>query len=73
MKTVIEMAEACGIPEFVNNESQAENIMRFAELVRADAIAEEREECAKVCSDLHLDGDDDNGLAADLIRARSNT
>ena len=36
MKTVIEMAEACGIPEFVNNESQAENIMLFAELVRAD-------------------------------------
>ena len=36
MKTVIEMAEACGIHEFVNNESQAENIMRFAELVRAD-------------------------------------
>ena len=36
MKTVIEMAEACGIPEFVNNESQAENIMPFAELVRAD-------------------------------------
>lgn len=36
---VIRMAEACGIPEFVNNESQAENIMRFAELVRADERA----------------------------------
>lgn len=36
MKTVIAMAEECGIPEFVNNESQAENIIRFAELVRKD-------------------------------------
>lgn len=36
MKTAIEMAEECGIPEFVNYESQAENIIRFAELVRKD-------------------------------------
>jgi len=36
MKAVIEMAKKCGIPEFENNESQAENIMRFADLIRAD-------------------------------------
>ena len=30
---IIRMAEECGIPEFENNESQAENIMRFAALV----------------------------------------
>ena len=36
------MAESCGIPEFENNESQADNIMRFAALV----AAAEREEWA---------------------------
>ena len=30
----------------------------------------EREACAKVCADLHIEGEDDTGLAADLIRAR---
>jgi hypothetical protein len=30
---IIRMAEECGIPEFENNESQAENILRFAEKV----------------------------------------
>ena len=28
------------------------------------------EACAKVCADLHIEGEDDTGLAADLIRAR---
>ena len=32
---IIRMAESCGIPEFENNESQADNIMRFANLVAA--------------------------------------
>jgi len=35
--------------------------------------ADEREACAKVCGDLHIEGEDDTGMAADLIRARSNT
>ncbi len=39
---IIRMAESCGIPEFENNESQADNIMRFANLV----AAAEREEWA---------------------------
>ena len=69
-KTTIEMAEACGIPEFENNESQAENIMRFAELVRAD----EREACAKVCDEADKDSDWPTAAnCAAAIRARGNT
>jgi len=45
---IIRMAESCGIPEFENNESQADNIMRFAALV----AAAEREACAKLCDEL---------------------
>ena len=30
---IIRMAEECGIPEFENNESQADNIIRFAAFV----------------------------------------
>ena len=30
---IIRMAAECGIPEFENNESQADNIIRFANLV----------------------------------------
>ena len=39
----------------------------FANLV----AAAEREACANVCADLHIEGEDDTGLAADLIRARN--
>ena len=62
---IIRMAEECGIPEFENNESQAENIMRFAALV----ASAEREACAEVCDDLW----EDDGTAyecAEAIRAR---
>jgi hypothetical protein len=57
---IIRMARECGIPEFENNESQADNILRFAALV----AAAEREACAKVC--------DEEGLhiTASIIRAR---
>lgn len=44
----------------------AEILTPFAELVRAD----EREACAKVCSEMYLEGDMNTGLAADLIQAR---
>lgn len=74
MKTVIEMAiEAeliyneegwCG---WVEDTDLRPFIERFAELVRA----EEREACAKLCGELHIEGEDDTGLAADLIQARS--
>ena len=32
---IIRMAAECGIPEYENNESQADNIIRFANLVAA--------------------------------------
>ena len=32
---IIKLAQDCGIPEFENNESQADNILRFAALVAA--------------------------------------
>jgi hypothetical protein len=44
---IIRMAEECGIPEFENNESQADNILRFADLV----AAAEREACASIIDD----------------------
>ena len=44
---IVRMAEKCGIPEFENNERQAENIMRFAALV----ASAEREACAKIGDD----------------------
>ncbi len=43
------MAEECGIPEFENNESQAENILRFAALV----AAAERERLAAKFMEMH--------------------
>ena len=47
MKTIIEMAyEAKLLPSY---EVYEEDLQRFAELVRAEAQAEEREACAKVC------------------------
>lgn len=72
MKTVIEMAREAGL--FTHKEVQPE-LERFAELVRADAIADaverEREACAKLCEELHP------GLSskrvAEAIRARGET
>ena len=34
------------------------------------AVKQEREACAKICSDMHTEGDDNTGFAADTIRAR---
>lgn len=89
---IIRMAAECGIPEFEKNETQADNIIRFANLVAAaerekiialnapeierineyiktleEAVAAEREACAKVCED-----DFGNGALnlADAIRAK---
>lgn len=45
---IIRMAGECGIAEFENNESQADNIMRFAALV----AAAERERCAELCDSI---------------------
>lgn len=67
MKTVIEMAREAGLigPEdtaqdiieyglelWISGDRGMQTLERFAELVRADAIADEREACAKVCDEL---------------------
>ena len=50
MKTVIEMAKQAGIRDCTCNGTLG-CLERFADLVRADAIATEREACAKVAED----------------------
>ena len=51
-------------------DDRAKAFEAFAAMVRADAIAEEREACAKVCEDsVEYAGD----TLADAIRARRNT
>ena len=52
MKTVIEMAREAGFAEGIAEIVGLHGFERFAELVRADAIADEREACAKVCDGL---------------------
>ena len=51
MKTVIEMAREAGFATSWT-EAAGQALERFAELARADAIADEREACAKVCEAL---------------------
>ena len=36
------------------------------------AATAEREACAKLCGALHIEGEDDTGIAASAIRARNN-
>ncbi|MFY7925083.1 MAG: hypothetical protein ACOVN5_04680 [Aquidulcibacter sp.] len=68
MKTVIELIEANGL-------TLHGDIEHFAELARADAIAAEREACAKVCEELLGPTATDfyGKTYAAAIRARSNT
>ena len=63
---IIRMAEECGIPEFENNESQAENIMRFAALV----ASVEREACAKLADEWAVGWPHPSKVIALDIRAR---
>jgi len=63
MKTAFELIEEHGL-------TLHGDIEHFAELVRADAIAEEREACAKVCEE---PGWNAANWCAKAIRARSNT
>jgi len=80
MKTIIEMAQDAGFwREHINTwMCRSEDIERFAELVRAEAQAEEREECAKVCENIY-EGDEACGdwpspeQCAEAIRSRENT
>jgi hypothetical protein len=67
MRDTIEMARAAGLLTWLKPpEDVIERFKTFEALVRAD----EREACAKVCAEMHLEGDDDCGSAADAIRAR---
>jgi hypothetical protein len=58
---IIRMAREAGIPEFENNESQVDNILRFAALV----AAAEREVCWRTAENY-----DTGYQAAAAIRAR---
>jgi len=84
MRDTIDMAREAGAhpshnPELwdiweVSNEA----LNRLVALVRADAIADEREACAKVCEDAAEDGSEMDGYdtaynCAAAIRARENT
>ena len=85
MKTVIEMAREAGYMKTVQGGAEVsmasmDCLERFAELVRADAIADaverEREACAKVWDVLAVHPEyssEVTKLAALAIRARSNT
>ena len=88
MKTIIEMAgkafETPGVePAFRNGfwTVTSEELERFAALVRAEAKAEECEECAEACDDLAESFEQVRDFGpcagaehcADAIRARGNT
>jgi hypothetical protein len=69
MKTVIEMAREAGLEKVSSGwRAWTKDLAQFAELVRADAIADEREACAKVA-----DGFVGCDPISAAIRARSNT
>ena len=84
MKTVIEMAREagilepddteqdiveCGVEVWLFGERGMKALERFAELVRADAIADEREACAKAADDQWVRNPNVSG--GDAIRSRS--
>ena len=71
MKTIIEMAREAGLIVDANH-SGFDSVEAFAELVRAEAQAEDREACAKVC-DAWQEWGTDGALLAKAIRARGNT
>lgn len=83
MKTVIEMAREADIELDLIDEDEGQvwyitkaGLERLAELVRADAIANEREACAKVCEEYETNNDITAtwlNIVAEAIRNRSNT
>jgi hypothetical protein len=78
MKTVIEMARKSKLDIYglgCPHDKFIECVEAFAELVRADAIATEREACAKVCEELLGPTATDfyGKTYAAAIRNRSNT
>jgi hypothetical protein len=82
MKTTIDMAREAGFVENAGNVyGDHANLKAFEALVRADAIAGEREACAKECDELagilvchnDRDGADICVSLRDTFRARGNT
>jgi hypothetical protein len=74
MKTVIEMAREAGLEKVSSGwRAWTKDLAQFAELVRADAIADEREACAKVCESFQQDPYEERLYRSDFaaaIRAR---
>ena len=83
MKTIIDMAREAGGLGFVHDAGDApskwqftpKELEAFAALVRAEAQAEEREACAKVCESYLSESPHSWGgtTMAAAIRARGNT
>ena len=77
MKTIIEMAREAGVEVTYNPrvfaECWIEDLERFAALVRAEAKADEREACAKVCDEVGQHPSLTPRHCAEAIRERGNT
>jgi hypothetical protein len=76
MKSTIDMAREAGLLTWLNPpEDVIERFKAFEAIVRADAIAGEREACAKVCESIESDGYPtiEHQECAAAIRARGNT
>jgi hypothetical protein len=69
---IIEMARKAGFEDGISAFIGLATFKRFEALVRADAIADEREACAKVCDDWP-NGRDDVYSIGEAIRARGET
>ena len=67
---IIEMAKQADWPDSLIAPVIIAKLNDFAKLVAQRAQAEEREACARVCSEMYLEGDMDTGIAAEAIRAR---
>ena len=63
---IIRMAREAGFESNYISLNFPKELERFAALV----ASAEREACARVCSEMYLEGDMDTGIAADAIRAR---
>ena len=68
MKAIIHMAAECLLFEELGPDEFEAALMKFSKLVRADAIAEERETCANMVDHILKEG---GGTWGDAIRARS--
>ena len=77
MRDTIELAREAGGDDWGLFKDFMPEIERLVALARADAIAHEREACAKVCDDLAVDAYNNHDIlyeqCAAAIRARGNT